>query len=204
MDEYLFKPFFSPVKEGILGRLSRLCASIPSDATLGFHLCYGDFLYKHFVEPENLAILVDLANNIIGKIGRRVHSVEWIHMLIPKDRTDAAYFEPLKSLKLDGSHLYLGVVNANDDAGTKQRIRAAQSVFKQMFGVATEYGIGRTSKEELGSILEILKSVTDPGSLKRQTKAPTLLFDNEFSLSAMLGGGGIYQLRTCIVELPLS
>lgn len=160
--ESLFKAFFSPVKEGILERLSRLCASIPSGVHLGFHLCYGDYMHKHFVEPENLEILVDLANAIIETIVKNVHAVEWIHMPVPKDRTDAAYFEPLKDLKLDGSRLYLGVVHPNDEAGTKEKILAAQSVFKEPFGVATECGMGRTPKEELGSILGILKSVTRP------------------------------------------
>lgn len=166
-----FKAAFSPVKEGILQRVSRLCTTVSQSASMGFHFCYGDLRHKHFVEPEDLGLLVELANDLINEVGS-IHSVDWIHMPVPKGRTDTTYFEPLKNLKLSkGCRLYLGVVHANDEAGTKERIRAAQSVFKEQFGVATECGLGRTPKEELDSILRISKSVTSPW--KSDDKVPT-------------------------------
>lgn len=92
MDESLFKPFFSPATEGILERLYRLCEIMPENVSLGFHFCYGDYHHQHFVEPENLAILVDLVNDILQKIGSNIHTVEWIHMPVPKTRNDTVYF----------------------------------------------------------------------------------------------------------------
>ena len=153
-----FKPHFFPIKKGIHDRIARQCALIPFEVKLGFHLCYGDFQHKHFIEPVDLSVLVDLANDIVAMLdGTR--SIEWIHMPVPQSRTDAAYFLPLNSLNFRG-RLYLGLVHANDEAGTLQRIRTASSVYQRPFGVATECGMGRTPTEELDSILKISKDVT--------------------------------------------
>ncbi|TVY84827.1 hypothetical protein LSUE1_G000595 [Lachnellula suecica] len=160
--DLMFKSHFTPVKEGILERVVRLCVIIPSGVQLGFHLCYGDLRHKHFVEPEDLGLLVELANDIVERVGIPIHSVDWVHVPVPKGRTDVAYFEPLKNLKINGSHLYLGLVHANDEAGTMERIRVAQSICKEPFGLATECGLGRTPRDELDSILEISRRVTSP------------------------------------------
>lgn len=157
-----FKPHFSPVMEGVLERIQRVSdiAFIPAEVPLGFHLCYGDLGHKHFVEPEDLGLLVELANNIFERIQPR--PVDWVHMPVPKDRDDIAYFEPLRGLKMGrDTKLYLGLVHAYDEEGTRRRIRTAKSVVSD-FGVATECGMGRTPAEELNSILEISRNVSSP------------------------------------------
>lgn len=157
-----FVPHFSPIKEGILERIQRICEPIPENVPLGFHLCYGDLYHKHFVEPEDLTLLVDLANGIVSRVD---HSVSWIHIPVPKDRDDVAYFEPLRKLSIPAStKIYLGLVHSYDEEGTRKRITTAQSVLLD-FGVATECGIGRTPKEELDSILQISEAVTAPVTL---------------------------------------
>ena len=162
-----FQAYFSPVMQGILARISRLCALIPSSVKLGFHLCYGDLRHQHFIEPVDTELLVGLANDIIQSLAD-TRPVDWIHMPVPKGRTDEAYFDPLKALNLRGALLYLGLVHANDESGTRERIRVARSVYIHPFGVATECGIGRTAREELDSILQICEAVTVP-------KAPSKL-----------------------------
>ncbi|KAL4935900.1 hypothetical protein BDV06DRAFT_206024 [Aspergillus oleicola] len=160
-DEF-FKAHFHPAKEGFLSRIQRICAEIPSKIPVGFHLCYGDLGHRHFIEPDDLGLLVDFANGIIERNGER-RPVSWFHMPVPKNRDDAAYFEPLKDLQIgEQTRLYLGLVHANDADGTRKRIRAAQSVIRRSFGVATECGMGRTPPEELESILKISKEVTAP------------------------------------------
>ena len=47
-------------------RFGRLFAAVPADVDLGFHLCYGDFEGKHFVEPIDTAKLVEMANASSG------------------------------------------------------------------------------------------------------------------------------------------
>lgn len=157
-----WKAQFFPVKQGILDRLVKLFDLVPPAVSMGFHLCYGDFRHRHIVEPVDLSLLVDLANSIFNSIGKR-HNPVWVHMPVPKDRKDEAYFAPLRDLRLgEYDRLYLGLVHANDELGTQERILAAQSIYKRAFGVATECGLGRTPEEELDDILEICKTVTEP------------------------------------------
>ncbi|KAI0405665.1 hypothetical protein F4802DRAFT_166057 [Xylaria palmicola] len=159
------KPYFSSpggVLQGLANRVARLSEGIPKDVKLAFHLCYGDLRHKHFVEPEDTSLLVEFANALLARetLGSRT---EWIHLPVPKERTDADYFLPLTRLKLDSSkppYIYLGVVHANDEAGTKKRIETARATVPFHFGVATECGLGRTPPEEIDSVLRICKEVT--------------------------------------------
>lgn len=158
---FLFVPWFSPVKEGIMERIVRLAAAVDDKVELGYHLCYGDIQHQHFVQPKDVGLLVEMANLIVEQVQ---HPVSWIHMPVPKERDDAAYFAPLKTLRLRGNtELYLGVVHYKDEEGTRRRIKAAKEVVKE-FGVATECGMGRTPPEELGDILAICATVTAPYS----------------------------------------
>ncbi|KAL8822240.1 MAG: hypothetical protein Q9191_007021, partial [Dirinaria sp. TL-2023a] len=154
-----FKPHFSPIQRGILDRISSFCAMIPAEVMLAFHLCYGDLRHKHFVEPADTTLLVDLANSITQEIGN-MHPIEWFHMPVPKSRIDNSYFQPLTGLDLRGARLYLCLVHANDEEGTRNRIRTVQKIYTRPFGVATECGMGRTPQAELDSILQICKDVT--------------------------------------------
>ncbi|KOC07621.1 hypothetical protein AFLA70_211g001981 [Aspergillus flavus AF70] len=134
---------------------------IPGEVHVGFHLCYGDLEGKHLIEPEDLGLLVESANDIVKAI--RPRTVNWVHMPVPKDRDDVAYFEPLKGLAVDdNTRLVLGLVHFDDEDGTKRRIKAAQLATGKRFSVATECGMGRVPKEHLDSILRISKNVTEP------------------------------------------
>ena len=115
---------------------------------LGYHLCYGDAGHKHFVEPEDASKLVEVTHAISAGVGRLIN---WIHMPVPRNRTDDAYFAPLRQLLLHPeTELYLGLVHFIDGVeGTRRRIAAAQKVVAD-FGVATECGMGR---------LQVMKSV---------------------------------------------
>ena len=160
LTESMFKPYFSPVKEGILERISRITAVVDPRVSLGFHLCYGDSEHRHFIEPADTSLLVEMATGIIQTVQQH-HSIDWIHMPVPRDRTDTAYFAPLRNLRLpDSTKLYLGLVHAKDESGTLQRVHAAQASCDVDFGVATECGMGRTPPEELESILQISRAVT--------------------------------------------
>ncbi|MCB0107218.1 MAG: hypothetical protein KDE53_14960 [Caldilineaceae bacterium] len=104
--------------------------------------------------------LVHVATGIAAGLAR---PLTWIHMPVPRDRTDAAYFAPLKQLKLDTeTELYLGLVHYTDGvAGTQQRIQAAQQVIAY-FGVATECGLGRRPAETIPDLLAIHAAVAAP------------------------------------------
>lgn len=52
--------WFSPMKEGLVQRVLKCAGAVGRDVSLGFHLCYGDLGHKHFVEPKDTALLVEL------------------------------------------------------------------------------------------------------------------------------------------------
>lgn len=152
--------------QGLVDRVVRLSERIPKDVKLAFRLCYSDPRHRHFIEPQDTSLLVELTNSLLAH--KTINSrTKWIHQPVPKGRTDSDYFSPLKCLKLDrtGSkrpYIYLGVLHANDGAGTKKRIETTQASVPFPFGVATECGLGRTPPEEIDSILDNCREVSSP------------------------------------------
>jgi hypothetical protein len=132
---------FPGMEQVFAANFARLGSAVPSDVELGFHLCYGDLDAKHFVEPLDATKMVEMANLITRSVPR---PITWIHMPVPIDRTDAAFFAPLTNLQLgERTELYLGLVHAQDGVeGARTRIAAAQQ-FVGNFGVASECGISR-------------------------------------------------------------
>lgn len=100
IDHPIISRAWFPVMEGLADRLALLSASVDQGVEMGFHLCYGDIEHQHFKEPKDAGNLVKMANLISTRSPRVVN---WIHMPVPKDRDDDAYFEPLKELSLQDS-----------------------------------------------------------------------------------------------------
>src|SRR5262249_24684440 len=114
---------------------------VPADIDLLYHLCYGDSGHKHVVEPTDMNDMVDFANRLSTRIGR---PVQRIHMPVPRNRSDDAYFEALKRLRLRSeTQLCLGLVHHTDGVeGTMRRLETAKRHVAH-FAVATECGFGR-------------------------------------------------------------
>jgi hypothetical protein len=149
-----------PNKEAIIPpALGRLCDAVPDDVEVGIHLCYGDYDAKHFIEPQDAARMVSLANAIAGAAR---HPLAYLHMPVPIGRDDDAYFGPLKDLKLDpGTEIYLGLVHEDGAEATKRRIEAASKVLPE-FGIATECGIARQrTPERVTKLIEIHAAASD-------------------------------------------
>jgi methionine synthase II (cobalamin-independent) len=144
---------FDPKIELIADRLSRLCSYVSEDAELGLHFCYGDPGHKHIVEPKDLGTCVELANDLASRAVRRI---DWIHMPVPRDRDDDAFFSPLRNLKISPeTELYLGLVHMTDGVeGAKRRIATA-SKFVDDFGIATECGFGRRAPQTVAPLLKL-------------------------------------------------
>lgn len=66
--------------------------------------------------------------------------------------------DPLKKLECEAPEPYLGLVHPDDEQGTREMIKKAKEVVG-VFGDATECGLGRMPREELGSIVEIVGRV---------------------------------------------
>ncbi len=131
----------------------RLGNAVPKDVHLLYHFCYGDNKHKHSVEPRDSSHLVNFGNALSAGIGR---SIELIHMPVPRERSDDAYFAPLANLKLrPETTLALGLVHYTDGLeGTRRRIAAAGKGV-QGFMIGTECGFGRREPSTIPKLLEI-------------------------------------------------
>src|SRR5687768_2336241 len=133
MLEGVFAVWFDDVKGGILERLLRLSRHVPHDVELGYHFCYGDVQHRHFAEPADTGKLVEVANALMASLGRPLN---WLHLPVPRDRVDDAYYAPLADLRLrPETELYLGLVHHTDGvAGTARRMEIARR-FAPGFGI---------------------------------------------------------------------
>jgi hypothetical protein len=90
--------------------------------------------------------MVAVANRLMRELP---HPLAYIHMPVPVDRNDDAYFAPLTGLRLgDDTALFLGLVHSDGAEATKRRIIAAQR-HAPAFGIATECGIARQRTPDL-------------------------------------------------------
>jgi hypothetical protein len=147
-------PFWAADKKAaIVERLVRLGNAIPAGIELGYHLCYGNFGLKHFKEPADTGLLVEIGNAVIAGVKRPVN---WLHMPVPIARDDEAYFAPLKNLhRPGGTQLFLGLVHLDDGLeGTRRRIATAARVVED-FGIASECGLSNRPEGYTESILAL-------------------------------------------------
>lgn len=160
-DFTILQPYYSPVKEGIAERAARLAAGVLPEVPMGYHFCYGDFGHKHFLEPLDAGLLVDVINAVYEKVSRS-RSVQWVHLPVPKSRDDNGYYSPLARLSVSSdTNIILGLVHAYNEEGTRRRVAAAsKALHGRRFGVSTECGLGRTLVEDLDSIFHICREVT--------------------------------------------
>lgn len=137
-------------RTAILEEMARLGNAVPAGVELGFHLCYGTPKDEHLVMPQDLAVSVEIANGTITRLQR---AIDFLHLPVPKDRTDDAYFAPLAGLKLPpAAQLYLGLVHHDDHAGDMARITTAKRHWPR-FGIATECGWGRTDPARVPGLI---------------------------------------------------
>lgn len=132
--------------------IDELSRPIPPQVKLGIHLCYGDPGHKHIVEPKDLATSVKFANALSAGVSRRL---DFIHMAVPRERNDEAYFAPLKDLAIGPARLVLGLIHYTDGLdGTKQRLSVAEKHASE-FSIATECGFGRRDPATIPDLLRI-------------------------------------------------
>jgi hypothetical protein len=147
-------PPFPGMEQVFAGNFARLGAAAPPGVELGFHLCYGDLDAKHFVEPTDATKMVELANLIARSVQR---PVTWMHMPVPIDRADDAFYAPLTNLQLaTGTELYLGLIHARDGVEGAARRMVTARKYVHTFGIASECGISRGRDPNLA--LEFIKT----------------------------------------------
>lgn len=141
----------------VAARLRQLVERVPERVELGLHLCYGDLGHQHFVQPRDTALMVEVATAVLLQVGR---TVEWLHMPVPVDRDDPAYFKPLSLLPRDKvAELFLGLIHMSDGVEGAMRRALAAKAFVGEFGVATECGFGRRDPRDVRALLELHRDV---------------------------------------------
>jgi len=132
---------------------------LPAEIDLLYHLCYGDSNHRHVVEPTDMGDMVEFANRVARGIKR---PLQLVHMPVPRDRADDAYFMPLRQLALrPETELCLGLVHYTDGVeGSKRRLAAAKR-HVETFSIATECGFGRRDPRTIPELLRIHAEIAD-------------------------------------------
>jgi hypothetical protein len=132
---------------------------VPPGADLLYHLCYGDSGHRHVVEPTDMGDMVEFANRVSRQIAR---PVQLIHMPVPRNRTDEAYFAPLRRLELrPETELCLGLVHYTDGIDGAQARLAAAKKYVRDFSIATECGFGRRDPATVPALLRLHADIAD-------------------------------------------
>jgi len=149
--ENYFKDRPAHYKKQIFDMLGRLGDAVPAGVEMGFHLCYGSPRDPHLVQPTDGAILAEMLTGIVAATKRHI---DFLHIPVPKDRTDDAYYAPLGGFRRpDGTRLYLGLLHHDDAAGDRQRVEVARRHVSD-FGLSAECGWGRTEPGRLPGLLK--------------------------------------------------
>jgi methionine synthase II (cobalamin-independent) len=142
-----------------LETLRAIASVVPAEALLGYHLCYGDLGGKHIAEPADLALVTRMANAAVAETPR---PVDWLHMPVPADRDDDAYFAPLADLEAPDSRLFLGLIHAQDGVeGARRRLAAARRHAPVELGASTWCGFGRMTADAVRPLLELHRGVAE-------------------------------------------
>jgi hypothetical protein len=144
---------FGDMMAEFASRAIRLANVVPASVELCIHLCYGDFGHRHSIEPRDLGRCVEMANRIAAGAAR---PIQLVHMPVPRDRDDDAYFAPLGALRLrPETQLSLGLVHHTGGlAGTRRRMATADRHWRG-YSIATECGMGRRPAETMPALLAI-------------------------------------------------
>jgi hypothetical protein len=141
-----------------LDSLAAVAMNVPASAFMGVHLCYGNLGERHVLEPTDLSVCVTMANAACALVGRQI---DYFHVPVPIDRTDEAYFEPLRDLNTPGARMYLGLIHNKDGIdGTLRRVTVARKFIRE-FGVSTECGFGRRRPDTIPTLLQLHRKVAE-------------------------------------------
>jgi hypothetical protein len=145
--------------EFLAAALARASGRVPADVELGLHFCYGNPGGRHIIEPDDTGLMVKFANRILALVPR---AVTWLHMPVPRNRDDDAYFAPLRELRLpQGTELYLGLVHLSDGLeGSRKRLETAKK-YAPHFGVGWECGLRAFAPNTIADMLRLHKAVAD-------------------------------------------
>lgn len=136
--------------QDIAEEIGDVLLAIPEAVDRGVHYCFGDYGHRHFKQPENLDLVVELANAV-----QEISPADFLHF--PADRDSGLhsdYYAALRSLEYDGAEVSLGVIDYEGDAArTNALILAAKTGAPDLdFSVSAECGLARIGERGEGSL----------------------------------------------------
>jgi hypothetical protein len=166
-----FGPGGSQAFDAIVAGLARCAGQVPADVPAGLHLCYGDYGHQHFKQPESLALQVRVLNAVTETAGR---PVSFVSFTVPQYQRDEAYFAPLAELAADpDTELNFALVPyhpADQAPGTTDDQvlfidagLAASQGGSRAWGICTECGMGRASRDEIPELLDLHREIVAAG-----------------------------------------
>jgi hypothetical protein len=98
---------------------------------------------------------------IANRLTQAAHrAIDWVHVPVPIDRDDPAYFAPLAGLALaPDTELHLGLIHHADGVDGAARRAATAAAYAPGFGVGTECGFGRRDPDTVLSLLRLHAAV---------------------------------------------
>ena len=157
--------------DAIVAGLVRCVDTVPAGVPVGLHLCYGDYGHQHFKQPESLALQVRVLNAVSAAAGR---TVSFVSFTVPQYQREESYFAPLAGLAADpGTELNFALVpyhpadQAPGTTGDQVRLidasLAASPGGGRDWGICTECGMGRASREEIPGLLDLHREIVAGG-----------------------------------------
>ena len=154
--------------EELAAGVARCLDAVPQLAEAGLHLCYGGYNSAGTGDdPLNRSIadtglMVGFFNAIRAATLRPIN---WLHMPVPRQREDDAYFAPLDRLQAGPeTQLYLGLIYLEDGIdGARRKVEAACR-HVHGFGVAAACGLnnpGASSRPRTREMLEQHRRVAE-------------------------------------------
>lgn len=150
--EGYYEPGAVPFEDETIATLVEIGNTVSGSIEMGYHLCYGSPADEHLVQPKDAAVMVEIINRVAAGVAR---PIDFVHMPVPKPRTDDAFFAPMEHLDIDDAHVYLGLVHHRDEAGDDARMATARKHVR-VDGVATECGWGRGDPDKVKGLLSSL------------------------------------------------
>lgn len=167
-----------PNKAAVYSTIAEVSSWVPADVDVGYHLCYGDSKFgaspfmgdedkcpihnhkdhgRHILPPD-VSTVVEVSNELARAISRPINFIQAATMRI---WDEPKHWEALKNLRIGKeTQFYLGLVHASDGVeAARKRIDIVAKVLPS-FGISTECGLGRHSKEELASVTKTFRTVS--------------------------------------------
>ncbi|MGH3098373.1 MAG: hypothetical protein ACRDMV_20505 [Streptosporangiales bacterium] len=153
--------------DAVVQRLARCADRVPHDVPVGMHLCYGDYMHRHFKEPESLELQVNVVNRVAAEAGR---PVDWFAFTVPQYQRDPTYFAPLRELRVPPTtQLNFALVPyhpAEQEAGTTdEQVRLVEEYLTAGrgeildWGICTECGMARAERDEIPALLDLHREI---------------------------------------------